>query len=327
MISNPMELYPDTGFLLRVSGINEFSLPRFDSRLKKSVLHFFRVIFSNIKKNTTTKSMKSLKHLYFIVKRLSCLISTKTKMKPTSLALASALALAGPLSSFVKAEERKDAGAPAPPYHDIQTRRVPSTPLPISIQKELTTNDGSVNYNPYEFVYYEISSEASLNSIHSSSSSTMNRRNDDGTDTIVDNNNDNGTHLPPNDVFVLPPSMQDEEKDCAKWALAGECNVNPNFMLRKCIRSCLQNMEEGEHDLLQWGIIDYDQMNYVVDENCQDKHAAAVANGEIEEGEEGCEDWALEGLCKSVEDKAFMLDRCAATCMVCIPPGYVKNLI
>lgn len=246
-------------------------------------------------------------------------------MKPTSLAIA----LAATLSSSVRAEEREVVGAPAPPYHDIQTRRVPSTPLPISIHKDLTTDDGSFNFNPYEFVYYEVSNEASMNSIHTSSSSTINTRDDDSTDTIVDtttNNNDNGTYLPPNnDAFVLPPSMQDEERDCAEWALAGECNANPNFMLRKCVRSCLQNMEEDEYDLLQWGVIDHDLINYVEDENCHDKHAVAIANGEVEEGEEDCEDWASEGLCKSVEDKAFMLDRCAATCMVCIPPGYVKR--
>ena len=39
---------------------------------------------------------------------------------------------------------------------------------------------------------------------------------------------------------------QDEDSHCASWADHGECDNNPNYMLKHCPRSCLQCTDQAE---------------------------------------------------------------------------------
>ncbi len=117
-------------------------------------------------------------------------------------------------------------------------------------------------------------------------------------------------------TFVLPDTVQDELDECPTWAAAGECNANPKFMLSRCLRSCTDKMADDDFDLLAWGKVRRRDPNETL-ESCYDEHHE---ENEEDVDEEGCEDWATEGLCKSIDDQPYMLDKCAYSCMVCISP-------
>jgi prolyl 4-hydroxylase len=119
------------------------------------------------------------------------------------------------------------------------------------------------------------------------------------------------------DVVVLPAEIQDLEEECSKWADEGDCNIRPEFMLKRCTKSCLKDINDKDFDLLAWGVIEHYNE---ADEDCVDWHMVDIIEGNIEPTEEACEDWAEQGLCKSADDKHFMLTRCSRACMVCIPP-------
>mmetsp|Transcript_19829 Transcript_19829/g.24452 ORF Transcript_19829/g.24452 Transcript_19829/m.24452 type:complete len:599 (+) Transcript_19829:154-1950(+) len=120
------------------------------------------------------------------------------------------------------------------------------------------------------------------------------------------------------DAFVLPASIQDNHEQCQEWASRGECNYNPRVMLRECIPSCLSDMNTEDNTLLAWGSIREPNED---DNSCEDWHTIAVEEGTVvRDDDEGCEDWADMGLCKSIDDKDFMLERCSRACMVCIRP-------
>ena len=129
-----------------------------------------------------------------------------------------------------------------------------------------------------------------------------------------------------NDSEFTLSSVVDRHEECIEWGREYECNVNPEFMLRQCTKTCLQYMlserageevEDENKELLLWGVVKHPNEE---DRSCEDWHTIAVENGNVEEEEEGCEIWADIGLCKSIDDKSFMLTRCARSCMVCIPP-------
>ena len=115
--------------------------------------------------------------------------------------------------------------------------------------------------------------------------------------------------------YEIPSSYKDLHPGCAEWALDGECNADPTFMLKECVFSCVSHPDVQKYGLLQWGIIP----SAYLDDDCVDLHqATGVEDGEEDE-EHNCRSWAEEGLCTSPNDKPFMLTQCKKSCMVCVP--------
>ncbi len=206
---------------------------------------------------------------------------------------------------LVQADATEVVAPPAPPSQDMLSRRAPSSPLPKYQNKDLTTNN-----DPYEFITGVSTPQLVQNVNNTSLANDADGKNE--------NEENNRSFEELHNIIAMSPYAKDMQEECKAWASTGECNINPDFMLRNCIRSCLNNKHPrtNEYDLLAWGLVDEMNEN---DVDCHDAHSLAVENGEIEAKEEDCEDWAAAGLCKSVEDKSFLLDRCALSCMVCIP--------
>jgi len=192
------------------------------------------------------------------------------------------------------------APSPAPDVPiDFLTRQIPSTPLTYfdNIKNNVRNRfmDGSGRSE-----YVVGIAEVSESSLDYQDTPMLHTENDDGY------------------ITKLPPEIEDYADDCQEWAEDGECNINPVFMLQRCARSCLEELGSDDDDLHAWGIIK--NPNEADWHNCEDWHTIDVETGKVPPSDEGCEDWAELGLCKSIEDKDYMLSRCSRTCMVCIPP-------
>merc|ERR1719435_484055 len=70
---------------------------------------------------------------------------------------------------------------------------------------------------------------------------------------------------------------EDQHEYCASWAKSGECEINPDYMLVKCSKSCKTCV-------------------------CEDQH-------------EYCASWAKSGECKINPD--YMLVKCSKSCRTC----------
>ena len=205
--------------------------------------------------------------------------------------------------------ESELSSAPQTPI-DFLTRRMPSTPLSL----DNFGVDDLITHASSSEVVVDVSGDVS----ESSEVYTVGGKVGGSYNLEVENDheeqedNEEEEHL-----FVLPPSIQDMEEDCEEWAFDGECNANPRFMLKNCQRSCLKDLNTKDNDLLSWGLIG--RHNPADNEqSCVDLYT--IHTMQQDENEETCEDWAADGLCKSFDDKHFMLSQCARTCMVCIPP-------
>ena len=205
-------------------------------------------------------------------------------------------------------EHAFEDSAHAPSLADLSTRRIPSTPL---------------TYDDYLDPSFHLSSEFIVESAQVSAGvdQTIAQNVVPSSATSLENNlekeeNNHPAMIQHQDAFTMSPSVRDYEEECSEWALHGECNANPAFMIRRCTRSCLKDLNTEDNDLLAWGIIEKRNPN---DGSCEDLHAIDLEEGLVPPEEEGCLDWAMDGLCKSIDDKQFMLRRCARSCMVCIP--------
>lgn len=204
--------------------------------------------------------------------------------------------------------ESGSSSAPQTPI-DFSTRRMPSTPLSLD------------KYSVDDLITHASSSEIAVDT-----SGDVNESSENSFMIGVDNDQEEeeDDEEEEEQEFVLPPSIQDKDENCEAWAFDGDCNGNPHFMLNNCRRSCLIDLNTPENYLLTWGLIG--TRNPADDEDsCVDSYMIEMMErGGQDENEETCQDWANEGLCKSFDDKPFMLTQCARSCMVCIPPDMIQ---
>jgi len=102
----------------------------------------------------------------------------------------------------------------------------------------------------------------------------------------------------------FPRRMEDADPVCSKLVIAGECTKSPEAILSTCTLSCVSSSD--------FGSIGWYSPNLERDEGCKDLYAT-------EDVDDGCEYWADLGECQKNPD--FMLEQCAKSCLVCIPPG------
>ena len=132
--------------------------------------------------------------------------------------------------------------------------------------------------------------------------------------------------------------LKDHDENCHDWANRGECEINPDYMLHFCRKSCQSFITEGENvsddeeeapetafgvkqiiqganaELVRQTIsaaIDY--MNDVVWAN-PDKYPENIANN-CRNQEEFCAEWAATGECE--KNPAYMKINCAPVCHTC----------
>lgn len=112
---------------------------------------------------------------------------------------------------------------------------------------------------------------------------------------------------------VVPDLYKDLHDECVEWAEEGLCNIDPKFMLRECIHSCLSHPGTHEYGLLAWSLYEGK------DRGCRDTYNIRKRF----QVDPNCESWANDGLCLAPSEKEFMLSRCQRSCMVCIPQGEI----
>jgi len=100
---------------------------------------------------------------------------------------------------------------------------------------------------------------------------------------------------------VLDP-CGDKHVDCSFWASTGECDVNPNYMLNNCAKSC-------------------DVCPHVGTEN--NTVSARSASCFDEEASSECMNRASHGEC--LLNPEFMEVNCKATCMLCINEEMLRS--
>jgi len=123
--------------------------------------------------------------------------------------------------------------------------------------------------------------------------------------------------------------LKDHNETCHDWANRGECEINPDYMLHYCAKSCqtFRNKEPpetafGVKQIIQGGnaelvrqtisaAIDY--MNDVVWAN-PDKFPEKIANN-CRNQEDLCAEWAATGECE--KNPAYMKINCAPVCHTC----------
>ena len=124
--------------------------------------------------------------------------------------------------------------------------------------------------------------------------------------------------------------FQDHNENCVSWANRGECEINPNYMLHFCAKSCqmlLPNMKspeiafgvkqivQGEHAerVRQTISAALNYMNNVVRVN-PDKYPEHIAS-HCRNQEDHCAFWAATGECE--KNPAYMKINCAPVCHTC----------
>jgi len=129
-------------------------------------------------------------------------------------------------------------------------------------------------------------------------------------------------------ISELPLEIMDNDTRCRTWALEwGECNRNTEYMLRECIRSCLDPEVIERHGLLTFG--SYNKYRILLrptpsvpgrrpdGDECVDTYDPEV---DINTDGDGCQNWAERGECH-MKHSEWMLTKCAKSCLVCIPRG------
>ena len=168
----------------------------------------------------------------------------------------------------------------------------------------------------------------SENGVAGSSSANMISDEVDSTRTCTDGDSEDSgectfhSSLQQDDEFemMLPDSVQDLDENCREMAERGDCHSSPQYMLTRCIRSCLSSFDLGSIGYFE------DESHTVEDDNdCVDEHVPGNTYVLEEYGEQeielSCEEYAADGEC--LHDFDFMSEYCSKTCLACYPPGYV----
>lgn len=101
--------------------------------------------------------------------------------------------------------------------------------------------------------------------------------------------------------------IKDESSSCSTKVENGECNSNPNYMMKHCLQECFES-----NDFATVGYYAEDNIKRIEHTNCVDIH-------EENEDLDSCEIMADLGECAM--DPGFMIFNCAKSCLVCIEPG------
>ena len=120
----------------------------------------------------------------------------------------------------------------------------------------------------------------------------------------------------------------DYHSKCKEWSSMGECEYNPNFMLKECRRSCFQCYEdstqfgveqalpgeEGDEDYEATVELIHNTSKYMKEMWSNEEHN--YYNYKCKNMEEDCSFWAATGdECESNLD--YMMKNCAPACQVC----------
>lgn len=97
---------------------------------------------------------------------------------------------------------------------------------------------------------------------------------------------------------------EDEEEMCEEWAKMGECEANPNYMLKSCQKSCGtcgDSVAERSK-----------KIRTLMKSNCLDSN-------------DECDKWASQGECDA--NPNYMLNSCKKSCFVCGDDDYENMLL
>jgi len=141
---------------------------------------------------------------------------------------------------------------------------------------------------------------------------------------------------------VEESDCQDEHPKCSLWSEVGECTKNPRYMLKNCMRSCLQCPDQREELRIKKRMWTDEELEVAADmgvaqrlENTEFHIPAEEASERIivarehlktsgiEESlfdicknqHEDCTTWAIAGECE--KNKKYMVTSCAPACMTC----------
>jgi len=107
----------------------------------------------------------------------------------------------------------------------------------------------------------------------------------------------------------------DRHSNCEEWAVRGECEVNPDYMLWQCRSSCRSchghvGTTQRIHDMEPALVAEhFFATAYYVDTSSF--HAEGCRNRD-----EMCTVWAVQGKCESDRDR--MKELCAPACRMCV---------
>merc|ERR1712142_1119617 len=93
-----------------------------------------------------------------------------------------------------------------------------------------------------------------------------------------------------------PETCEDNHNRCAEWAARGECEKNPNYMLRNCKKSC-KVCSKGP-----------------------DPTPGPTANPpptDCKDGHSRCAEWAARDPSECTKNPKYMLRVCKKSCKVC----------
>lgn len=116
-------------------------------------------------------------------------------------------------------------------------------------------------------------------------------------------------------------TCQDTHKYCATWASTGECQENPNWMLKNCPVSCKECENKcADHDIYcnDWKKSGECKKNAAyMDVYCARSCGKCKAE-DCKDSSDNCEYWKDKGYCESKQYKDYMKMRCKMSCGHCL---------